>query len=1344
MTRFLTLQVILLLFGVCSYASIQHLDTSNGLSNNEVTSIYQDHKGFVWIGTYDGLNRFDGYKFITFRHSLSNSNSLINNTVLCIEQDSSRNLWIGTEGGVSRYDILNAKFDQLRFFDQKSRKVEGVKGRVNMIKESSPGTIVIASETAGLLIYKSNSNFAKNIPIWINNKAVYNYNAGAVTVGPDKKIWVLVNGLGLYTYEEKSKRLVRREGALKAGNFILADDFKNIWIGTDKGLYKYASTGELSISKKNIKITHLSIDQEKKLWISSDGEGVLILDIPKNNFYNYKPKNQNRFLENPVVYTTFEDKEDRKWIASLRSGIVLIDENKLFFQTYSHVLDNKTNLNADFVLAICKDSEGSLWVGTDGNGIKKWDEEMKSFISYQHQPDNSQSISNNKVTDIIEDKKGDIWINTWSGGVNRHIKKQNGFKNYKLYNTKTKSFDRFGWRVFEDTNGTIWASCFNGGLYCYNPSTDNFDLFDDGLKSVLCFAEDKNGDLWVGNRTSVIKVDRIKKKHISFFIGYQIRAIHQDAKSQIWVGTEGGGLLKFNPQTKTYQRFTVENGLSNNSILNILEDKNGFLWMSTYNGISSFNISTQKINTYTKSDGLQNNQFNYNAAFAISDHEFVFGGIKGFNVFNPLDADRSHFNIKPFNISLDGIRINNVDIKENARYVTKVNSDRITVLTIPYSQANVSFDFVMPEFSSADKIQYAFLLGGLEKNWNYSQNIRAANYGRLPIGNYKLYAKSTDRMGNWLSPIHLLDIRVLAPWYLTWWAYAVYVGLVVGVFVLYYRYKAEKRETEYRILESIREKEREKELNEKRLAFFTNISHEFRTPLTLILNPLQELIVQNNPTAELDIAYRSTKRLMNLVDQLLLFRKVENEFGEPSYSKVDFVSFCKEIYSYFTQQAESKHIEYSFLCAYEKLDLQIDRGKTEIALFNILGNAMKFTGDGGKISVEISTNEQQVFVEIKDNGIGIAKEVGEKLFDNFYQIKPDKKVKSRGFGIGLYLAKKIIEQQNGTISYKSELGKGTVFYISLPLVNELSISTMDNLENTFSLTSLGEIINPETLDPAIREEDKKTRPNVAISEKKSLLIIDDNTEIRQYIKDIFSQNNIIYEADNGLTGLEMAQKLLPDLIISDLAMPGLTGVELCQKVKNDINISHIPIVLLTGNNTKEAKLDGIESGAVDYIVKPFDKALLVAKITSLLDNNNRLQQYFLEAITLQNSSSKVPSEFKYFLDRCITIIESNIDNNDFNVQKLATEMGMSHSNLYKKVKAISGLTVNAFIRSIRLRRAAVLMLKSNYNINQASFEVGIADVKYFRLHFFKLFGLKPSEYIRKYRNNFNQDSTIVR
>jgi signal transduction histidine kinase/DNA-binding NarL/FixJ family response regulator len=970
---------------------------------------------------------------------------------------------------------------------------------------------------------------------------------------------------------------------------------------------------------------------------------------------------------------------------------------------------------------------------------------MTSFISFKKQIGNSNSLSSNNITDIIEDKNGNIWVNTWEGGINKYNNTQNTFKTYKLYNTITKSIDRFGWRIFEDKTGKIWASSYNGGLYYYNPSADAFELFDNSLKSILCFAEDGYGNLWVGTPTSIVKIDKLHKKNISYLIGYAVRSIHEDVKHQIWVATEGTGLLKFNPQTRTIQKFTVENGLPNNSVLNILEDKNYCLWVSTYSGISRFNIATKKFNSYTKADGLQSNQFNYNAALEASNHEFIFGGINGFNTFDPLKADDEP-NGTLFKVNLDGIRVNNADINKNPNYITQRKLNRITALAIPYSQANISFDFVMPEFSSADRIEYAFFLKGLEKEWNYTRNLRSANYGKLPIGDYKLYVKTTDRSGNWLSPTRLLDIRILAPWYLTWWAYTLYLGTAIGILILFIRYKATKRDAEYKILEAVREKEQQKELNDKRLAFFTNISHEFRTPLTLILNPLKELMQEENPTkvsAELDVAYRNTKRLMTLVDQLLLFRKAENEVDEPSFSTVDFTAFCHEVYSYFTQQAKYKHIEYSFLCKEEKFDLEIDREKTEIALFNLLGNAIKFTPNGGSISLEITKKEQQVLIEIRDSGIGVDKEVADKLFENFYQVKTDPKRKSKGFGIGLYLAKKIIEQQKGTISYKSELGKGTSFYITLPLQRKFPKRMANKPSHSLNLTMLEEL-EDDLSQPLMQQAEKEMLPNVEISEKKALLIIDDNIEIRRYIKDIFSDNHIIYEADNGLTGLEMAQKLVPDLIISDLAMPELTGIELCQKIKNDSHISHIPIVLLTGNDTDEAKLIGIKNGAVDYIVKPFDKALLVAKIKSLLENNNRLQQYFLDTITLQNSNEKVPSEYKLFLEKCISTIESNIDNSDFNVHKLAFEMGMSHSNLYKRVKAISGLTVSAFIRSIRLRRAAVLMLKSNYNINQASFEVGIADPKYFRLHFSKLFGLKPSDYIRKYRTNFHQDHTVVR
>ncbi|WP_017257158.1 hybrid sensor histidine kinase/response regulator transcription factor [Pedobacter arcticus] len=1318
--------------------SERRINVDQGLSNSSINTVFQDKRGFIWIGTHDGLNRYNGKDFKVYRHQFNQTNSIDGNWVACIAEDKKGKIWVGTSRGLNIYDPVSDSFSHPYLIRNGLKEL--LQSNITAVKVDAQGNIFATTTNGGLLTCKNGENVLRQVTIeGLSSDEQSSFPASAMVIAKEG-IWVTGRNVGLLAYSYKTKSLHFVDKQITNNNALALDDAGRLWLANDDGLYQY-NRGKLNqVYTSRNRLVNLAV-KNRTLWISSDGDGVLIkqttnLDAPKNYDFQIPIDDVGK-----SIFCIYPDREGRVWVGTLRHGGILIDSvaNGIWDLKNITGINSRSLLDKE-ILSLGEDKNKNIWIGTDGYGLGQLNLKTKTLISYSTKT--QPSLSSNYITSILTDKENRIWISTWGGGVLRYEEQSNTFKHYDCINPKSKKIDKNTWKLFQDRSGKIWlGTCLDGALYTFDNKQDAFVSYDTKLVNILSFFEDDRKQLWAGTYEALIKIDKVNMKHSFYHIGSAVRDIKKAKDNKLWLATEGGGLQQFDTKTHRIIRLSEANGLANNSVLKIISDRQGNLWLNTLDGISIFNLKSKNFNTIDTGSGLLSNELSYNASLNLSNGYMLFGGIKGLNIINP-ESFKNYY--KKHKIFLTGLLIDHKPIANKLKYITKQNDQKILKLEIPFSEATILLNFSSPIYSNKTCKNYAYYLEGWDKTWSVEGKNQEVIYNRLAEGTYHFKVKLSEQGNLAKNEETLLTIVVLPPIYRTWWAYLIYVLAVALLIYTFIRYRSRQIRLAYEVDFARLQVVKEKDLNEKKMTFFTNISHEFRTPLTLILNPLQELMGQNHPTADLDIAYRSTKRLMNLVDQLLLFRKVENEFADPVYSKLDFVSFCKEIYSYFTQQTKSKNIEYTFLCDFEKLDMQIDREKTEIALFNILGNAVKFTSDGGKISLKVRTDEKQVLIEVKDNGIGIGKEVEEKLFDNFYQIKRDKKVKSKGFGIGLYLAKKIIEQQNGTISYQSELGKGTVFYISLPLFNKLSGEPTDVADTTFSLASLGEIISPEEIEPSIRKEEKKIRPNVAVSEKKSLLIIDDNTEIRQYIKNIFSANNIIYEADNGISGLDMAQELVPDLIISDLAMPGLTGAELCRKVKEDINISHIPIVLLTGDNTKEAKLDGIESGAVDYIVKPFDKALLVAKITSLLENSNRLQQYFLETVTLQNNNSKVPSEFKYFLDRCITIIESNIDNSDFNVQKLATEMGMSHSNLYKKVKTISGLTVNGFIRSIRLRKAAVLMLKSNYNINQASFEVGIADVKHFRLHFFNLFGMKPSEYIRKYRNNFNQDGTIVR
>ncbi|SHN40429.1 two-component regulator propeller domain-containing protein [Chitinophaga sp. CF418] len=1327
---------------------LTYLGIEQGLSNNAVTSIYQDHNGFMWFGTYDGLNRYDGYNFTVYRNEFNDSNSLVNNRIACITEDHHKRLWIGTRGGISIYNNATGRFSGLPYLPYKSTKEKKILVPVNAVLPGANETIFIGTNGEGLLVYNP-SGPARQAPLRYRDDLITHYEVSSITIDASGHTWLFVRSIGLCIYDNTSGVVRVINDNIRNGIALQADHKGQLWLGTDEGLYKYtvaANTFTSMLSTHNKRVVHLITDRYNTLWIASDGEGVFMMPLSTEKITRLASPENKELLTSTAVFSIFEDHEGRKWIGTLRGGVNILDPGKAGFARITHDPLNPNSLINDFTLSLCEDVDHNIWIGTDGGGLSIWNRKQNQFTNFRHLAGNDASLCSDFVTSITRDFQNNIWISTWGTGIYRYNKAKRSFDHYTCFNQANGTEDKNTWLLYEDAAKTLWAGvCTGSPLYRYNRETNRFEVFDSRLTNILSMAEDNKGDFWAGDYTSLIKIDRTTKHHQTYNIGYPVRVFHQDKAGNCWIGTEGGGLLLFNRETGTYVRYTKADGLSNNSILKILEDKSGNLWISTFYGISKFNPRQKTFKNYSQSDGLLSNQLNYNAALALPSGEFIFGGLKGLNIFYP-DSLPS-FSGTP-GILLTGLKVDNIPIEQAARYVTGRTTDHITSLKIPYNKAVLAFDFVSPEYSAPDKIDYAYYLDGWDKGWNYVGKSRTANYTRLHEGNYTFRIKTTNTEGVWNTREYTLQITILPPWYRTWWAYLLYLAAIAGMAYTYLQYKAQKTKAAFDIRLARLETEKEKELNEKKLAFFTNISHEFRTPLTLIINPVKELLNHSDKTPGngLEVVYRNARRLLSLVDQLLLFRKADSEMDRLKITRLDFHNLCREVYLSFSQQAKAKQIDYIFNCSTPQLEVYADREKIEIVLFNLLSNALKFTPENGTVSFIVDEDGETITVNITDTGCGISEDAGQRLFEKFYQVKEKQTSGKAGFGIGLYLSKHFIESHKGGISFTSSPGQGTSFTVQLRKGTSHFAGQYIFEEMTDDPAMLEELMGNITSEISLERPgaDNEQSPLEDIfTSKRSILVVDDNAEIRGYLQLLFREKFIFLEADNGEDGLKLAREHYPDIIISDVLMKGMDGMELCNTIKQDPTLSHIPVILLTGNPSQEIKLKGIECGADDYITKPFEQDLLLARIENILQNRNALQGYFFDKITLKKNDARISTEYKHFLERCITVVEDNLDKDTFNIKMLAAEIGMSHSNLYKKVKSISGHSVNAFIRFIRLRRAAVLLLSTDCNVNEAAFGVGLNDMKYFRKQFSKLFGMNPSEYIKKYRSSFNKDFNVV-
>jgi signal transduction histidine kinase/ligand-binding sensor domain-containing protein/DNA-binding response OmpR family regulator len=1351
----------------------RYLGIENGLSNNTVTTMFQDHNGFMWFGTYDGLNRFDGYEFKVFRNIIGDSNSIPSNNINTICEDAGHNIWVGGQKELSIYNPISTHFYTPSYTFLNGVTARRLNDNVISLQLLKNNTVLAGTQHNGLFYFDNSTTNGKQVPIEKNHTQQVNYYVTAIRFDTARSItYVFVQNEGLFVFEAPKHTLRLVNNSLLQANCINISRDRKLWIGDNSGLYELdhaTNTFTGSLIPYKGPVVNLCEDKKGMLWIATDGAGIWLLPAGQSKAVPFISSNARPLINSNAVYAIYEDKQERKWIGTLRGGVNIIESRKSGFTNIVYQSPKSNSPVENFILSFCEDDKNGVWVGTDGAGLRYWNRENNSFINYTHDGSNDQSISSNFITSILKDAGNGIWISTWFGGINYYNKSTGKFQHYTCFNPVTKKTDNNVWTLMKDSKGRTWACAVrNGGLYLFNPGTNSFEMFDSRLTDLQCLAEDDSGNLWGGDYESLIKIDPVSKQNKFYNVGNTVRSIYEDKKKNFWVGTQEGGLVLFNRQDGSFKRFTTTDGLPHNTVLRILEDRNGNLWLSTYNGLSKFNPSSKTFWNFSQTDGLQSNQFSFNGALALSSGELLFGGIKGFNVFQP-ESISDEKQAPP--LFLGSLKINNEPVQNNPGFIKESNLDVITKVEVPYDEATLSLDFLGLDYSDASNINYAYYLQGWDKTWNYVKNTRTANYSRLREGNYVFKVKVSYSDGVWNDAKELLSITVLPPWYRSWWAYALYILLGITAIYLYALYKSRQAKLRYEIQLAHLETQKEKELTEKKIAFFTNISHEFRTPLSLIINPIKDLLTKTETrteNAELKVVYRNAQRLLRLVDQLLLFKKADSDNDTLNIVKLNFYNLCNDVYSCFTEQARARKMKYELVSNSQRLLLNADREKLEIAFFNILSNAFKYTPDGGEIIFKIEEQDSKVLVNISDSGSGIPETEGMKLFERFYQVKNESR--KSGFGIGLFLVKKFIEAHGGDISYKSAEGRGTSFTISLDktfagtaILNDgnkpgsvssniiapaMELPTTPNqpgqnpppLPGSPELheSQQGTILNE--LNEGLPEEDtapEQDIPQELASDKQTLLVIDDDKEIRNYLLSIFQPKYKMYEADCAEDGIKLAHKHLPDLIISDIVMKGLNGLDLCRTLKEDSTVSHIPIILLTGTTSDEMQLKGMESGADDYIKKPFDKDILQARVSSILKRRNILQSYFYNEITFGTGKYKISDEYKEFLHNCMRIIEDHLTDEQFSIKVLATEIGMSHSNLYRKIKAISGQSVRDFIRYIRLRKAAEIFINTESNVNETALTVGFHDLKYFRSQFVKLYGLNPSEYMKKYRKPFH-------
>lgn len=1376
--RILLLVTAFVIYNHCVFAQneqyqFSHLDINNGLSSNQINCIFKDSQGFMWFGTTSGLNRYDGYHFRVFKNSYHDSSSLSDNYVSRIFEGPGKKLWILTHNYFSIYDPAKENFSNNVNKDLFRYKV--YTNDLSYIKPDGAKKYWFLTNDRG--IYQVNTR--THVTINYSNSP-----ASKVRLHANQVMDIATCGNGLYwlvygdgvlekldtrsgRITERSKVPITFHGSAAISLLLTLDFKKNLWIwasGSQLGVYQYNTTtyqykhlahenSDLLINS-NI-VNNIVSDEEHKIWIGTDHGGINIVDPVtfKITYLLSREDNPKSLRGNSVVL--YKGNDDIIWAGTYKQGISYYHKGMFQFPVVRRIPSDISSLPFEDVDCFKEDKKGNLWIGTNGGGLIFYDKEKKNYIRYTHSENDANSLSNNIVISLCIDHKGKLWIGSYFGGLDCFDGRK--FTHHR-HNDKVAgsiSDDRV-YAIFEDAAYNLWTGTFAGGISIFNTKTGLFfnpgylllsnyvaSLYPGGADSVWV-GGDKGVDL-INTRTGNVKHYTHSYQTQNSIAANDINSIIKDSRGLMWIGTKGG-LSILNPKTNRFINLYEDNGLSANNILDVLEDRQGRMWMSSTNGINYIKPGTdghpEEVKHFDESDGLQGREFNVKAAYKTANGRMIFGGAHGFNVFDP--GQISIPVIKPPLVFTDLQLFNqSVSVGDTIKggVVLQQSITKSQSVVFNHNQNVFSIEFASCNFFNPHKVQYKYRLEGFDKGWLISSpNIRKATYTNLDAGEYVFRVMAQNGSNPADAATINLKITVLPPFWKSPLAYLLYGVLFISC-LFYIRHrgilklkkefalKQQQIETERRIEQERAEVKRMHELDLMKIKFFTNVSHEFRTPLSLILSPIDQLIKVNDKPEQqqqLVMIKRNGRRLLNLVNQLLDFRKMEFKELKINLAKGDIIEYIREVANSFCDIAQKKNISYVIESDVEALTTRFDHDKLERILFNLLSNAFKFTPANGHICVLMGLQhnaakpgQQMLEIKVIDTGIGITADKQQLIFERFFQDNMPASLLNQGSGIGLSITREFVKMHNGTISVESEAGQGSCFSILLP------VTTHENSVKNNQAAKAEAVVKIEPVHEHILDHNKKPL----------ILLVEDNDDMRFYLKDNLKHHFAIAEAANGKEGWQKTLGMQPEMVVSDISMPEMNGIELCKKIKGDLRTAHIPVVLLTALCEEVDQLSGLESGANDYIMKPFNFEILLSKINNLLQLHQTLRKTYKKQIPVNVAQVQVESEDEKFIKNAVGIIETNINNPNFSVEELSRLMLLSRVSLYKRMLTLTGRSPVDFIRSVRLKRAVQLLEKSKMNIAGVAYEVGFNNPTYFAKVFREEYGMLPSDYLNRMRQN---------
>ncbi|WP_281310068.1 hybrid sensor histidine kinase/response regulator transcription factor [Flavobacterium flavigenum] len=1362
------------LFSQGKFDSYQFRSIPETTSKRAISSIIQDKKGFIWIGTNGaGLYRYDGVNYFGYEQN-KKPGSVSSNFIYTTFIDSNNNLWIGTDEGLCLYNRDLDNFTKINIGDV---IVKGYNEPITIktIIEDNNGNLYLGAYGFGL--FKLNIKTLKTS--LVHSKVLEKPNFLIKSSVKDKHgIIYLGTSYGLLEIDlsgkvkQVFKDKFKRTPLLDDIENIVIDKFGFLWLGTtENGLIKIKPETD-NYQFENYPITKnkiLSIVKSSHDYIicGTENDGLLVVNYKGQVLKKYLHSKYNNFsLKSNSVWSLYEDKEKRLWLGYFNKGLGVFDKPNNKFNSLESLPNNDNSLQTSYVTSVVKDKKGNLLISNEGGGLDIYNLAEKSYIHVNKTNQNYYSgLDAADIQTIFIDSKQNIWIGSWDRGIYFLKNGTTRFINYNTANTTGLKSNRI-FSFSEDSKGRIWIGSFIKGLHYFDNKTNTFihcnfkpfienDLDKAFIRKVFVDSDDV---LWVGTILGLYQVNikddshfKVIKMRDAMFKGmnndYSIQtilSIYESNDKTIWIGTDAQGLFSYNKKTKTFSNYDDFPGFKEKSVRAIISDNNGYLWLSGGSGLTKLDLKNKKSTNFNKDDGLVDNDFNNNAVFKDGNGDLYFGSYEGVNYFNPNEIKKTE---KAPSLYFSDFKLFNQSVKPNENHspLNKVISQTKEII-LDYTQSVFTIEYVGINYNYSKKNQYAYYLEGFEKDWNYVGNNRTATYTNLEPGNYIFKVKAANADGSWSNDHLELKIKILPPWWKTIWAYFIYVSILVSLIIYFNKiYQNRFKAKQAIILEREKTIQLEK-LNNKKLQFFTNISHEFRTPLTLIINPLEDILRSRSLSREihnkLKIVHKSSDRLSRLINELMDFNKLEFNKVFLQVKKVEVVAFTEGIISYFDEEAAVRNIKIDFESSADELEDWLDPKMLEKILFNIISNAFKFTPDNGSIKIFITESNHGTMllidgnkvpsfsITITDTGSGIRSEDLKRIFDRFYQVNNLNKDYYGSTGIGLEVVKEFVELHKGKIDVESKLGEGTKFTVTFPLgksfykENEIidEVFEIEKIKNKF----LFEYKNQTEEDEI---DDQFTKKNAVDTAKAyTVLIVEDNLELRNYLKQELSKLYKVITAENGKKGYELAVQKLPDIIITDVIMPVMDGLEMCKNIKGDLKTSHIPLLMLSAKAMVNDRLEGIDSGADMYLSKPFELDILKSSLAQLITSRQIMFKKFYTGITKQGKE-KTTSLDNDFIQKILHYINENISESELSVELLSSKVFLSRSQLYRKIKTLTGVSVNEFIRNVRLEKAKQLLEQGNkeVNINEISYKVGFPSPSYFAKCYKIKYGYLPTQ-----------------